>query len=97
MRDAQEVRPGLPGGRGAAGAGDRQADRAGGPGSGVHEGTLGNWANADKRRRGEGNGALDEDERAELVRLRRENAELAMRCDVLKRSVALWVSDAMGR
>jgi transposase len=62
---------------------------------GVNEGTLGNWVNADRRRR-EGNGALDEDERAELARLRRENAELAMRCDVLKRSVALWVQDAMG-
>src|SRR6266536_231765 len=32
-RDAQEVRCGLQGGRGAAGAGDRQADRAGGPGA----------------------------------------------------------------
>ena len=64
---------------------------------GINEGTLGNWVNADRRRRGEGDGALSEDERAELARLRKENAELAMRCDVLKRSVALWVSDAMGR
>jgi transposase len=64
---------------------------------GVKEGTLGNWVNADRRRRGDGNGALSEDERAELARLRKENAELAMRCDVLKRSVALWVQDAMGR
>jgi len=38
---------------------------------GVNEGTLGNWVNADKCHRGEGNGALDEDERAELARLRR--------------------------
>lgn len=64
---------------------------------GINEGTLGNWVNTDRRRRGERDGALSEDERAELARLRKENAELAMRCDVLKRSVALWVSDAMGR
>ena len=63
---------------------------------GVNEGTLGNWVNADRNRQG-GDGILSEDERAELARLRKENAELAMRCDVLKRSVALWVSDAMGR
>jgi transposase len=64
---------------------------------GVNDGTLGNWVSADRRRRGGGGGALSEDERAELVRLRRQCAELQMRYDVLKRSVALWVQDAMGR
>src|SRR5215469_14421684 len=63
----------------------------------VNEGTLGNWVPAHKRRRGAGTGVLAEDERAELARLRRENAELAMQRDALKRSVALWVKDAMGR
>jgi transposase len=58
---------------------------------GINEGTLGNWVNADKRRRSDGNGVLSEDERTELARLRKENAELAMERDVLKRSVALWV------
>ena len=63
---------------------------------GINPGTLGNWVNADKRRRGDGTGTLDKDERAELARLREENAALAMERDVLKRSVALWVKDAMG-
>ena len=63
---------------------------------GVNEGTLGNWCARDRRARGGGSGALSEDERAELGRLRKENAELTMQRDVLKRSVALWVQEAMG-
>jgi transposase len=57
---------------------------------GINEGTLGNWCAQDRRRHGEG--ALTESEREELRRLRKENAGLRMRCDVLKRSVALWLS-----
>ena len=53
---------------------------------GIVPGTLENWVAKDRRQREGGDGRLSEDERAELVRLRRENAELAMRCDVLKRS-----------
>src|SRR3954452_18401421 len=64
-------------------------------GLGINEGTLGNWC-ARGGARGGGNGPLSDDERAELERLRRENAELAMQRDVLKRSVALWVREAMG-
>jgi len=59
--------------------------------------TLGRWVNGDRRARQGGDGRLDENEREELKRLRAENAELAMERDVLKRSVALWVKEAMRR
>ncbi|TMR87910.1 transposase [Nonomuraea basaltis] len=62
---------------------------------GINPGTLANWVNMARKRKALaiGNGVLDADERAELARLRRENAELQMRCDVLKRSLVLWVTD----
>ncbi|HEX6519071.1 MAG TPA: hypothetical protein VF070_03540 [Streptosporangiaceae bacterium] len=56
---------------------------------GICSGTLDNWLAENRRRRKGGNGRLSEDERAELVRLRRQVAELQMERDVLKRSVAL--------
>ena len=45
---------------------------------GVNEGTLGNWCAVERRRREGGQAGLSEDERAELVRLRKEIAELRM-------------------
>jgi transposase len=64
---------------------------------GVNEGTLGNWCVKARRARDDGQAELSESERAELVRLRKEIVELRMQRDVLKRSVALWVDEAMGR
>src|SRR3954469_19678009 len=64
---------------------------------GVNEGTLGNWVVKGRRDRDGGNAALIGDGRAELSRLRRENSELRMQRDVLKRSVALGLDEAMGR
>lgn len=40
---------------------------------------------------------LSESEWAELTRLRKEIVEPRMQLDALKRSVALWVEEAMGR
>jgi transposase len=63
---------------------------------GIHRGTLGNWVVADKIARGE---KLDphhaDPER--VKQLEKENEELRMERDVLKRSVVLWVKEATQR
>jgi transposase len=60
---------------------------------GLHPGTLGNWVKKDRIERGDQEG-LSVDERSRLGFLERENAELRMERDVLKRSVVLWVKEA---
>src|SRR4051812_28618001 len=52
-------------------------------GLGIHEGTLATGSPRNERPAVRARGVLSEDERAELVRLRRENAELQMQRDVL--------------
>jgi transposase len=60
---------------------------------GVHPGTLGRWVSQDRLARGEKTDPTKVD--LDYVRrLERENAELRMERDVLKRSVVLWVKEA---
>jgi transposase len=61
---------------------------------GINEGTLGNWVVLDRQAK-EGTRGLSTGDIEELKRLRAENAELRMERDVLKRSVVLWVKEAM--
>ncbi|GAA3561328.1 hypothetical protein GCM10022222_51360 [Amycolatopsis ultiminotia] len=66
--------------------------------------TLHNWVQAERGKAEGPQGALSEAEREELARLRaekvrwaKEKTELEMERDVLKRSVVLWVKDAMNQ
>ncbi len=59
---------------------------------GINAGTLRAWVSRDRSARGDQHGMkVDADY---VRRLERENAELRMERDVLKRSVVLWVKEA---
>jgi transposase-like protein len=64
---------------------------------GINDGTLGNWVVKDRQAREGGDGRLSPGERAELNQLHKENAELLIERDVLKRSVALWPGSSRPR
>ncbi len=60
---------------------------------GLVEQTLGNWVRQARIDHGDRAG-LTTDDRAEMTRLRRENAQLAMERDLLKRATAFWVKES---
>jgi transposase len=61
---------------------------------GIHDGTLGNWVAKAREATRPAGGQLSTSEHEELLKLRKEIAELTMERDVLKRSVVLWVKEA---
>ena len=61
---------------------------------GVGEQLLGRWVASERARMVDPPGALDVDERAELERLRRENAELRMDREFLKKAAAFFATES---
>ena len=59
---------------------------------GVGEALLGRWVAIERSRMGDPPEALDVNERAELERLRRENAELRMDREFLKKAAAFFAT-----
>src|SRR3954463_1849458 len=60
---------------------------------GVSEQTLRNWRRQEQVDRYERDDGITSDERAELVRLRRENARLVQERDLLKRAAAFFAAE----
>jgi transposase len=63
---------------------------------GIYDSTLGNWVRQDRIDHGEREG-LTSDERARLGQLEAENSKLRMERDLLKRTVAFWVTETSTR
>lgn len=64
---------------------------------GVGEALLGRWVAIERSRQEHPPGAVDADERAELERLRIENAELRMDREFLKNAAAFFVTENANR
>jgi transposase len=61
---------------------------------GLHQETLRGWVNQDRVDRGEGKpGELTTAEKQELVRLRRENVQLRMEREILKKAAAFFAKE----
>jgi len=61
---------------------------------GINEQTLGRWVNLFKSRQEDAGGPLLETERAELARLRKENADLKMDRAFLKKASLFFAQEA---
>ena len=59
---------------------------------GVVEQTLGNWVRQERIDRGEKEG-LSSTDRAEIARQQRENKQLRLERDLLKKATAFWVKE----
>ena len=59
---------------------------------GIYDSTLGNWVRQDRIDCGEQDG-LTSDQQTRLRELERDNARLRMERDLLKRTVAFWVTE----
>lgn len=62
---------------------------------GIGQSNLGNWVRQTRVGRGERKGLTTAD-RVELARLRRENAQRRMKCDLFKRAAAFWAPSRGG-
>jgi transposase len=62
-------------------------------GLGVNEGTLGNWVNQYRNAHSDGEPALTVTERARLKELERENRELRMEREFLKKAAAFFAQE----
>ena len=64
----------------------------------INDTTLGNWVKADRAERGEPDSSgllpLTAEERAELTRLRRENAKLKSERGILKKAAAFFATES---
>lgn len=62
-------------------------------GLGINEGTLGNWVNQHRSAGSDGEPALTVSERARLKELERENRELRMEREFLKKAAAFFAQE----
>jgi len=64
---------------------------------GINYKTLGNWVRAEQARqdRDAAPGALSENERAELKRVKKENAELKVEREILRKAAAYFAKEAI--